>query len=99
MTNSEERREAVIDARSTIKFAVNQIEALSTCGISLVSDWDMNGRDHEDAINNLEMLLHAIKGLIEPLSEPFETLYPYEGPLKSPPEVKGTLTGGNGGAS
>ena len=86
MTNSEERREAVIDARSTIKFAVKQIEALSTCGISLVSDWDMYGRDHEDAANTLELLLHAIKGLIEPLDEPFEVLYPYEEPLRNPPK-------------
>ena len=92
MTDSEERREAVIDARSTIKFAVNQIEALSTCGISLVSDWDMNGRDHEDAANTLELLLHSIKGLIEPLDEPFETLYPYEEPLKSPQKNKAKVT-------
>jgi len=62
MTDSEARLEAAIEARSTILFAVDQIEALSQCGISLVSDWDMYGRDHENAANILELLLHAIKG-------------------------------------
>ena len=88
--SAEERLEAIGNARSTILFAVNQIEALSQCGISLVSDWDMYRRDHEDAANILELLLHSIKGLTEPLNEPFEALSLYEEPFKKTPEAKDT---------
>ena len=84
MTDSEARLEAAIEARSTICFAVDQIEALSTCGISLVHDWDMYGRDHEDAANILELLLHSIKGIIKPLDEPFEALSWNEDPPEKP---------------